>query len=77
MTLYLLTALGGAIGASLRFGLGRWVQAALGQPEFPVGTVLINVSGCIVFGFIAGLIDKGAAITTEQHTFMLVHALQR
>lgn len=75
MTLYLLTALGGAIGATLRFGIGRWVQDMLGQPGFPYGTLLINVTGCIVFGFIAGLVDKGAAITTEQRTFMLVGIL--
>jgi len=36
---------------------------------------LINVSGCMVFGFIMGLLDKGYAITPEQRTFMLVGIL--
>lgn len=75
MTLYVLTALGGAIGATLRYGLGRWAQDFLGQPGFPYGTLLINVSGCMVFGFIMGLLDKGYAITPEQRTFMLVGIL--
>ena len=75
MTHYVLTALGGAIGATLRYGLGRWAQDFLGQPGFPYGTLLINVSGCMVFGFIMGLLDKGYAITPEQRTFMLVGIL--
>ena len=75
MTLYILTALGGAIGATLRFGIGRWAQDFFGQPGFPYGTLLINVTGCVVFGFIMGLVDKGYPIGTEQRTFMLVGIL--
>ena len=75
MTLYIVTALGGAIGATLRFGIGRWAQDFFGQPSFPYGTLLINVSGCMVFGIIMGLIDKGYAIGPEQRTFMLVGIL--
>lgn len=37
MERYLLVALGGAIGALLRYGLGAWVQA-LGGPGFPWST---------------------------------------
>ena len=75
MTLYIMTALGGAIGATLRFGIGRWAQDFFGQPGFPYSTLLINVTGCVVFGFIMGLIDKGYAIGPEQRTFMLVGIL--
>ena len=75
MTLYVLTALGGAIGAALRYGIGRWAQDFPGQAGFPYGTLLINVSGCMVFGFIMGLLDKGYAIGPEQRTFMLVGIL--
>ena len=75
MNQYLFTALGGAIGATLRYGIGRWAQDFLGQPGFPYGTLLINVSGCMVFGFIMGLLDEGYAITPEQRTFLLVGIL--
>jgi len=69
---YLLTAIGGAIGATLRYGLGRWVQDALDRPWFPVGTLLINIVGCLAFGLVMGLVDAGRDVTPEQRTFMLV-----
>jgi len=45
-------ALGGAIGASLRYGVGAWAMRAFG-PGFPVGTMLVNVLGSLVMGVAA------------------------
>lgn len=69
---YILTAIGGAIGATLRYGLGRWVQDALDRPWFPYNTLVINVIGCLVFGLVMGMLDGGRNITPEQRTFVLV-----
>ncbi len=69
---YVLTAVGGAIGATLRYGVGRWVQDALDRPWFPYNTLLINMVGCFVFGLVMGLVDTGRDITPEQRTFVLV-----
>ncbi|MEP7199276.1 MAG: CrcB family protein, partial [Chloroflexota bacterium] len=38
-------------------------------------TLVINVVGCFVFGFIIGLVDEGRNITPEQRTFVLVGIL--
>lgn len=69
---YILTAIGGAIGATLRYELGRWVQDALDRPWFPYNTLVINVIGCLVFGLVMGMLDGGRNITPEQRTFVLV-----
>ena len=45
-------ALGGAIGASLRFGVGAWTLRVFG-PGFPVGTMVVNVLGSLVMGLVA------------------------
>lgn len=45
-------ALGGAIGASLRFGVGAWALRVFG-PGFPIGTMLVNVLGSLVMGIAA------------------------
>lgn len=45
-------ALGGAIGASLRFGVGAWTLRVFGS-GFPVGTLLVNVLGSFVMGVAA------------------------
>jgi fluoride exporter len=42
-------ALGGAAGSVLRYGLGRAVQP-LSPTGFPVGTLAVNVLGCILVG---------------------------
>ena len=50
----LLVGCGGATGAILRYLVGMRVQQALG-PGFPWGTFFINVTGCLLIGFLSGL----------------------
>ena len=54
MQLYLLIALGGALGSVLRFFLSGAVASHFGE-TFPWGTLIVNVSGSFVIGFIASL----------------------
>lgn len=46
----LAVALGGALGALGRYGLGMWVQRSTSS-EFPVGTLMVNMLGCLLLGF--------------------------
>ena len=46
-------ALGGAIGASLRYGVGKAAFKAFG-PGFPWGTFIANVSGGLLMGMLTG-----------------------
>jgi len=50
----LFVALGGAIGSVLRFWLTE-ISARMWGGDFPWGTVLANVSGSFLIGFIAAL----------------------
>jgi CrcB protein len=52
--LAILTALGGGIGAMLRFGIGR-VTSARVAARFPIHTLLINLSGAFALGLLTGL----------------------
>lgn len=44
-------ALGGAIGSILRYVVGLWLKP---EPSlaFPVHTLLVNIIGCLVIGFV-------------------------
>lgn len=52
----LLVALGGAVGAPVRFLAGHWLDRAL-----PWGTLLVNVVGSTLLGALAALALDGAA----------------
>ena len=54
MALYLLIALGGALGSVARFGLSGVVANHIGT-TFPWGTFVVNVTGSFVVGFFATL----------------------
>jgi CrcB protein len=54
MMLYLLIALGGALGSVARFFLSGVVASHFGT-TFPWGTLIINVTGSFVIGFYATL----------------------
>lgn len=51
---YLLVALGGALGATLRYGLNLWSGDAFG-PGWPWGTFLANALGSFALGVVMEL----------------------
>jgi fluoride exporter len=52
---YFVIGLGGALGSMLRFGLGSWIDSGAVKTGviFPWGTIVVNITGCFVIGFIA------------------------
>ncbi len=50
----LIVAFGGAAGAVARYLVGGWCAGRWGA-DFPYGTLVINVSGSLVLGFVAVL----------------------
>lgn len=50
---YLIVFLGGGVGAALRHGINLAAARGLGT-AFPYGTLIINVTGSLMMGLIAG-----------------------
>lgn len=50
---WLFIAIGGAVGSLLRYAIEGGVQR-LASGSFPLGTLSVNVLGCLVIGFLAG-----------------------
>ena len=64
----LLVALGGGVGACLRYLIG---VIPLKEPfTFPVKTLLINLLGCFVIGLIAALVVKNSSISPKTVLFI-------
>ena len=53
----LLVALGGAVGSAARYGVTVFAQGRFG-PEFPYGTLIVNVVGSLLLGVIMTLADR-------------------
>lgn len=69
----LYVALGGALGAAARYGLGGWIHSWAGA-EFPWGTFVINALGSLLIGFLLRFLE-GAAVTPELRALVTVGGL--
>lgn len=49
--------LGGFAGANARWLVGAWVTTRLGA-LLPYGTLVVNVTGCLLLGFLVGAIES-------------------
>ena len=74
MTRLLIIAAGGATGAVLRYTVGGLLQR-LGSGSFPVGTMGVNLIGCLLIGFCAGLFASPYLIREEYKLFVMVGVL--
>ena len=69
-----LIAVGGALGALLRYGLAGVVQER-SDSLFPVGTLAVNVAGCFAIGLLAAFFAGPYLIREEVRAFALVGVL--
>jgi CrcB protein len=74
LTRLLLIALGGAVGAVLRYGVSTGVYRWLGQ-GFPYGTVVVNVTGSLAMGILYVLFLERGDLSAEWRAAVLVGLL--
>jgi fluoride exporter len=73
MLIYLWLGLGGALGTMLRFFVNGVVSRHFGE-SFPLGTLVINVTGSFVIGFFAALTEPDGRwlVSPVFRTFFMV-----
>ena len=71
----MLVGLGGFIGSGLRFALSGWAQRLFQHSQFPVGTLTVNVLGCLLIGFLGGLAEQRQIMEAGFRLFLLVGVL--
>jgi CrcB protein len=73
MGTYLWIAIGGALGSMARYGMSSLIAARFGE-LFPWGTLIVNISGCFIIGFFAGLTgpDGRVMVSPDLRTFVTV-----
>lgn len=58
MKALMLVAAGGAFGSAARYLMSGWALQLAINWRFPLGTFLVNVTGCLVAGLLAGLVAR-------------------
>ena len=64
MNRYLLISIGAVLGANARYLVGMWAVQRLG-PGFPYGTLIVNVTGSFVLGFLLAALEGRLSLPSD------------
>lgn len=67
----LLIGAGGFIGSIARYLVSR-LNTQVDWLSIPVGTLLVNVLGSLLIGFLIGIAEKSTVMTLEMRMFLMV-----
>ena len=71
----LLVGAGGFVGSILRFAIGGWAQRLSPSGGFPIGTLTVNLIGCLLIGILGGLADHRQVFEPGQRLLLMVGVL--
>jgi fluoride exporter len=75
MTHVLIVGLGGFLGSICRYLASQLVQSWSGRNDLPLGTLVVNIIGCLIIGVLSQLADARGALTAETRLFVIVGIL--
>jgi len=70
-----LVGIGGFLGSVFRYLLSGFVQTASNIVSFPVGTLSVNLIGCLVIGLLAGLSESRQLFGENARLFIFIGLL--
>ncbi|HMS84428.1 MAG TPA: fluoride efflux transporter CrcB [Nitrospira sp.] len=71
----LLIGTGGFIGSISRYLVSGYAQQLGKSLQFPFGTLIVNLAGCVLVGFLAELADQRGMVSGETRAFLIVGLL--
>ena len=69
---FLIVGTGGFLGSIGRYLLSGAVYKIFSESSFPHGTVVVNILGCFLIGFISGLVELRQLLSPEARLFVLI-----
>jgi CrcB protein len=67
--------IGGFIGSVLRYILSGLVQDWTGREDLPVGTLAVNLIGCLIVGLLSQLAEDRGAFSPQTRVFLVIGIL--
>ncbi len=68
-------AVGGGVGAFLRFAVGAWVVHHHPAAKFPWATLAVNWLGCLLIGLIYGWVEDRTMLGVSMRYFLITGLL--
>ncbi|MDA8100132.1 MAG: fluoride efflux transporter CrcB [Nitrospiraceae bacterium] len=68
---YLIIGTGGFLGAIVRYAVGLWIGQRWGR-TFPLGTLVINVSGSFLIGLLMPLLTERLIVNPQWRLLLVV-----
>jgi len=79
LTQFLIIGVGGGLGSMFRFGVASLIDAYIkkGGPPYFLGTMLVNITGCFLIGFIFTISDTEGRfyLSPLQRQFIMIGIL--
>ena len=69
-----LVFLGGGLGAAARYGLQGLVYRMM-RTTFPYGTLVVNISGCVLIGFLMTALEERFLVNPAIRVFLTIGIL--
>lgn len=71
----LIVGCGGFLGSAGRYLLGGWTHRLFPATTFPVGTLLVNTSGCFAIGLLSAFFEGRQMFSPEVRLFLMIGIL--
>lgn len=71
----LCVGMGGFIGAILRYAISGQVQSWSKSIDFPYGTLVVNIIGCLIIGLLSYLSETRGMFSAEVRLFLFIGIL--
>ena len=71
MNSLLLVGGGGFLGSVARYYLSGWATQMSHASRFPIGTLVVNVTGCLLIGLVAGLAEHAHVMTAATRLLLI------
>lgn len=71
----LLIGMGGFMGALLRYGVSGLIQNWSKSINFPYGTLVVNLLGCLLIGALSQVAETRGVISSEARAFIFIGLL--
>jgi CrcB protein len=75
MVRLVLIGIGGFVGSILRYWISGLAQDVVPESAFPVGTLAVNVAGCLAIGVLSELAEARGFLTPDMRALLLVGLL--